>query len=131
MEIILDLPYIDISINFKAMDITQFIIRLLLSATAVFISAKLLSGVKVDHYGHAILVAIVLGVVNAVVKPILVFLTFPITILTLGLFLLVINALMIMLVDKLLKGFEIKNFGWAFLFSIILSVLNAILQSIF
>ncbi|WP_296619900.1 phage holin family protein [Marivirga sp.] len=113
------------------MDLTEFIIRLLLSAAAVFVSAKILSGVKVDSSGQAVLVAIVLGVINAIVKPILVFLTIPITIITLGLFLLVINALMIMLVDKLMKGFEVKSFWWAFFFSIILSVLNAILQSLF
>jgi putative membrane protein len=113
------------------MDLTEFIIRLLLSAAAVFITAKVLSGVKVESYGEAIIVAIVLGVINAVVKPILVFLTIPITILTLGLFLLVINALMIMLVDRLMKGFSVKSFWWAFFFSIILSLLNAILQSLF
>jgi putative membrane protein len=112
------------------MDLTQFIIRLLLSAAAVLITSKVLSGVKVESYGQAIIVAIVLGVINAVVKPILVFLTIPITILTLGLFLLVINALMIMLVDKVLKGFSVKSFWWAFFFSIILSLLNAILQSL-
>lgn len=113
------------------MDLTEFIIRLLLSALAVLLTSKILSGVKVDNYGQAVLVAIVLGVVNAVVKPILVFLTIPITILTLGLFLLVINALMIMLVDKVLKGFSVKSFWWAFFFSIILSFINGILQWIF
>jgi len=113
------------------MDLTEFIIRLLLSAAAVFITSKLLSGVKVDSYGQAILVAIILGIINAVVKPVLVFLTIPITIITLGLFLLVINALMIMLVDKILKGFAVKSFWWAFFFSIVLSILNAILQSLF
>ncbi|MFQ3215262.1 MAG: putative membrane protein [Marivirga sp.] len=113
------------------MDLTDFIIRLLLSALAVFVSAKVLSGITVESYGQSILVAIILGVVNAIVKPILVFLTIPITILTLGLFLLVINALMIMLVDKLLKGFAVKSFWWAFFFSIILSVVNGFLQWIY
>lgn len=113
------------------MDLTEFIIRLILSAAAVFIAAKVLSGVKVESYGQAVIVAIVLGIINAVIKPILVFLTIPITILTLGLFLLVINALMIMLVDKLLKGFSVKSFWWAFFFSIILSLLNAVFQSIY
>ena len=110
------------------MDLTEFIIRLILSAIAVFVTAKLLSGVKVSSFGQSILVAILLGIVNAVVKPVLVFLTIPITIITLGLFLLVINALMIMLVDKLLKGFAVKSFWWAFFFSIILSILNGFLQ---
>jgi putative membrane protein len=109
----------------------EFIIRLLLSGVAVLATAYLLKGVKVDNFLQAILVAILLGLVNAVVKPILVFLTIPITILTLGLFLLVINALMIMLVDKLLKGFFVKSFWWAFLFSIVLSLINGLLQAIY
>jgi len=108
--------------------LTEFIIRLILSAIAVFLTAKLLRGVDVSSFGQSIIVAILLGIVNAVVKPVLVFLTIPITILTLGLFLLVINALMIMLVDKMLKGFAVKSFWWAFFFSIILSILNGILQ---
>ena len=112
------------------MDLMEFIIRLLLSAVAVFVASRILSGVKVSSFGSSIWVAIILGIVNAVVKPILVFLTIPITIITLGLFLLVINALMIMLVDKFLKGFTVKSFWWAFFFSIILSVFNALLQSL-
>lgn len=113
------------------MDLTDFIIRLILSAVAVFITAKLLTGVKVSSFGQSVLVAILLGIVNAVVKPILVFLTIPLTIITLGLFLLVINALMILLVDKILQGFAVKSFWWAFLFSIILSIINGIFQWIY
>ncbi|MBK6264399.1 phage holin family protein [Marivirga sp. S37H4] len=113
------------------MDLTDFLIRLALSAIAVFVTSKLLSGVKVSSFGQSILVAILLGIVNAVVKPILVFLTIPLTLITLGLFLLVINALMIMLVDKLLKGFAVKSFWWALLFSIILSIINGFLQWVY
>lgn len=113
------------------MDLLQIIISILITAVAVFITAKILPGVTVSGFGSSILVAILLGIVNAIVKPILVFLTIPITIVTLGLFLLVINALMIMLVDALLSGFKVKNFGWALIFSIILSILNSFLQWIF
>ena len=109
----------------------DFIISTLIYAVAIFITAYLLPGVKVNGFGTALLAAVLLLIANALIKPILVILTIPITILTLGLFLLVINALIVVLVDKLLKGMEIKNFGWAVLFSIVLSVISAILNWIF
>jgi putative membrane protein len=105
----------------------DIIIKILISAVAVFAVSYILSGVTVKSFGTAILVAIVLGIVNAIIRPILVILTIPVTILTLGLFLLVINALMIMLVDAVIAGFKVKNFWWALLFSIILSLVNGIL----
>lgn len=105
----------------------DIIIKILISAGAVFAVSYILSGVTVKSFGTAILVAIVLGIVNAIIRPILVILTIPVTILTLGLFLLVINALMIMLVDAVIAGFKVKNFWWALLFSIILSLVNGIL----
>lgn len=104
----------------------NFLIRFLLSGLAVLLTAYLLPGVSVDHYGYALLVAVVLSLVNAIVKPILVFLTIPITIVTLGLFLLVINALLILLVDFLITtGFEVDGFWWALAFSLILSLFNS------
>lgn len=106
----------------------DFIIRVLVNGLAVFITAYLLRGVTVRNFLHAILVAVVLSVINAIIKPILIILTIPITILTLGLFILVINALIIMLVDYLLSGFKVKNFWWALAFSIVLSIINAVLQ---
>lgn len=105
----------------------EIIIKILINGVAVFLAAYLLKGVTVKNFGHALLVAIVLSVVNAIVRPVLIFLTIPITILTLGLFILVINALLIMLVDAILSGFKVRNFWWALLFSIILSIINAIL----
>lgn len=105
----------------------DIIIKILISAVAVFVTAYVLKGVTVKSFGNAILVAIVLGIINAIVRPVFVFLTIPVTILTLGLFLLVINALLIMLVDAILSGFKVKNFWWALLFSIILSIVNGIL----
>lgn len=107
----------------------NLLIRLLLNALAVFILAHLLNGVNVDGYVGAIIVALVLSILNLLVKPILVILTLPITILTLGLFLLVINALIIMLADKLIDGFSVPSFWTAILFSILLSILQSLLQS--
>src|SRR5690606_8357985 len=92
--------------------------------------AYLLSGVSVTDYGTAILVALVLAIVNVVVKPILVILTIPITILTLGLFLLVINAVIILLVDNVIGGFEVDGFWWALLFSLVLSIFNSIFNDL-
>ena len=97
---------------------------LLVNSIGIFIIGYLLAGVEIKNFLTALGVAILLGIVNTFVKPILVFLTFPITILTFGLFILVINALMLMLVDALVDGLKIKHFGWAFLFSLLLSILN-------
>jgi putative membrane protein len=103
------------------------VIRFLLSGLAVLLTAYLLPGVDVTHYGYALLVAIVLSIANLIVKPILVFLTIPITIVTLGLFLLVINALIILLVDYLITpGFDVHGFWWALAFSLILSLFNGL-----
>jgi len=102
------------------------LLKLLLYALAILLSAYLLPGVHVEHYGYALLVALVLTLANAIVKPILIVLTIPITIVTLGLFLLVINAFIIQLVDFFTPGFEVDGFWWALAFSLILSVINSI-----
>ncbi|MET6991478.1 phage holin family protein [Sediminicola arcticus] len=108
----------------------KLILRILLSALAVVILAKILPGIGVDSYTTAIIVAIVLSLLNFIVKPILVILTLPITVLTLGLFLLIINAIIILLADNLISGFEVTNIWWALLFSLLLSFLQSILYSI-
>lgn len=100
------------------------ILSLLLNAIGIFIIGYLLKGVQIQSFLTALGVAILLALVNTFVKPILLFLTFPITLITFGLFILVINALMLMLVDALVEGMEIKHFGWALLFSLLLSILN-------
>jgi Predicted membrane protein len=108
----------------------KLILRLLLNALAVVILAYVLPGVGVDSMVTAIIVAVVLSLLNFLVKPILVILTLPITILTLGLFLLVINAIIILFAAKLIDGFQVVNFWWAIIFSLLLSILQAILHSI-
>ena len=106
------------------------IIRFLLSGVAVLLTAYLLPGVHVDHYGYALLAALLISLANVIVKPILIILTIPITILTLGLFLLVINALIILLVDFLVPGFTVDGFWWALAFSLILSIFNSMFSDI-
>lgn len=106
------------------------IIRFLLSGLAVLLTSYLLPGVDVKHFGYALLVAAALSVANALVKPILVILTIPVTILTLGLFLLVINALIILMVDYFVPGFEVRGFWWALAFSLILSIFNSMFADI-
>lgn len=97
--------------------------KLLISTIVVLLLSYLLKpGVEVNSIKTALIVAVVLGLLNTVVKPILVFFTLPITIFTLGLFLLVINALMVLLCDKLVDGFDVNSFGTAFIFSILMSI---------
>lgn len=103
-----------------------FLLRLVISALAVIITSYILPGVEVKNFLTAIIVAAVLALLNAVIRPILVFLTIPITILTLGLFLLVINALLILLTNAIVPGFVVQNFWWALLFAIILTIINAV-----
>ncbi|MDQ3291205.1 MAG: phage holin family protein, partial [Bacteroidota bacterium] len=86
--------------------------------------------VTIAGFGSAILLAIVLGILNAIVKPILIALSLPITIVTLGLFLLVINALIILLADYILTGFSVNGFFWALIFSFVLSILTSIVDMV-
>ena len=108
----------------------NWIIRFLINGLAVVLTAYLLPGVSVTDYWTALIVALVLSIVNVIVKPILVVLTIPITFLTLGLFLLVINALMILLADWLVDGFTVDGFWWALLFSLILSLFNSLFDDL-
>lgn len=108
----------------------KIILRLLLTTLAVLVISYLLNGVTVESFGAALLVAIVLGLLKITVRPILFILTLPITIITLGFFLLVINALVIMLADYFVTGFEVNGFWTAMLFSIILSIFQAILYKL-
>ncbi len=106
------------------------ILRFLLSGLGVLLTAYLLPGVDVRHFGYALLVAVVLAVVNTLLKPVLIFLTIPITVLTLGLFLLVLNALLILLVDSIVPGFNVDGFWWALAFSLILSIFNSMFSGL-
>lgn len=107
----------------------NLIIKLLITAVIVLLLAHFLPGVAVSGFTAAIIVAAVLGLLNAILKPILIILTIPITILTLGLFLLVINACIILLADQFIDGFGVNGFWTALLFSILLSISQSIVYS--
>ncbi|EKE19407.1 MAG: hypothetical protein ACD_9C00028G0001 [uncultured bacterium] len=106
----------------------HIIIHWFLRALAIMITAYLLPGIILKSFFVALVVAVVLGLFNTILKPILIVLTLPINILTLGLFTLVINAGLIMLTSSVVSGFHAKSFWWALLFSLILSLVNAILH---
>ncbi|CAN5169535.1 phage holin family protein [soil metagenome] len=106
----------------------KFIIKLLLNGLAVYAMAALLPGIAVEGYWSAIIVAVVLAILNTFLKPMLVILTIPITLFTLGLFLLVIDALILWLAGYLLDGFAVEGFWWALLGSLILAFITSILE---
>ena len=107
----------------------KIILKMLLTAIAVVLLAELLPGVTVNGYTSAIIVAIVLGLLRIFVRPLIILFTLPITIMTLGLFLFVINAIIILLADKLIDGFAVSGFWAALLFSLLLSFFQSILYS--
>lgn len=108
----------------------KFIIRLLITAAVAYgLSMILTPHVQINSFVTAIIFALVLAILNAIVKPLLVILTLPITILTLGIFLLVINVLMILLADKFVSGIHIEGFLWAFIFGLLLSIISSALVS--
>lgn len=108
----------------------MLLVNLIVSALAVLISAYILPGVKVDGFLTAVVVAVVLGALNMFIRPILVLLTLPLTILTLGLFTFVINALLVLLVSSLIPGFKVSGFLYALIFSLVLSIVSSFLYSI-
>jgi len=108
----------------------QFIFKIIVSALAVIVTSYLLPGISINSPLTAIVVAAVLAFLNAVVKPIMIILTIPVTVLSFGLFFFVINALIILLTDYIVDGFEVKSFWWALIFSFILSLVTTIFDGI-
>ena len=106
----------------------NFLIRILIVAAISFALANILGGVQVTDFWTALIFAVILALLNMFVRPLLFILTLPITFFTLGLFLFVINALVVLLASKLVNGFSIDNFWWALLFSLILSIVTSALD---
>ena len=106
----------------------NFLVKVLVSTFAVVIASYLLGGVQVESFTTAIVVAFVLAVLNALLKPFLIILTIPVTIMSLGLFLLVINAFIIQMAAYVVRGFDVLNFWWALLFGVILAVVTWFLE---
>ncbi len=109
----------------------KFLLDTIISTLAIMVVSYLLEPrVAVDGILTALILALVLAALNYIVKPILVFLTLPVTILTLGLFLLAINTFIVLMASSLVKGFYVENFWWAMLFSIVLSLVNSIFTTL-
>lgn len=107
-----------------------FLLKFILTAIITYALAAFLPGSYIDGFGTAVLLVIVLAVLNAVLKPILKILGFPITVLTLGLFLLVINAVIVLVADWMLPGFKLEGFFSAVLFSIVLSLATSVVDAV-
>jgi len=112
-------------------DTMNLIIRLFITAIVAFLLTKILPGVHFDGFSTAIIFAIVLGVLNLIVKPVLSLFGLPLTIITLGFFALVINALIILIADYFIDSMIVDGFWWAFIFSILLSVITSFANSMF
>jgi putative membrane protein len=106
----------------------RLLLNWLVAAVAIMVAAYLLPGVHVDGLCAALVVAIVLGLANALIRPILFILTIPINIITLGLFTLVINGLMVLLAARIVDGFSVSSLGWAVVFSVVLWLINLALR---
>jgi len=103
----------------------KFLLKLLITAVNAFILAHILPGIEIDTIYVAVVIAFVLAILDATIKPLLILLTFPVTILTLGMFLFVINACIVLAAEYVIDGFRVEGFWSAILFSIILSFFNS------
>lgn len=108
----------------------NLLLNVLASSLAVLVAARLLKGVTIDGFYTAVAVALTLGVINAVLGPLLLILTLPLNILTLGLFSFVIIAAMVRLAAAIVPGFRVENFWWALAFALVLAIVNAFLHSL-
>lgn len=106
----------------------RFLIRIIVIAAVSFGLAHVLPGIHIDTFWTAIVFAVVLAILNIFIKPLIILFTLPVTILTLGLFLFVINALVVLIASKFVHGISIDGFGWALLFSLILSFVSSVLE---
>lgn len=109
----------------------EMLVNWLVYTIAILITAYILPGVHVDNFWIALVTAVVLGIINTFVRPVLIALTLPLNILTLGLFTLIINALLVLLAANIVPGFVVDNFWWALLFSVILSIVSSFLNAVF
>ena len=107
----------------------KFLLKILFIAAVSFGLSKVLKGVHIDTFWTAIVFAVVLAILNIFIKPLLILFTLPVTIITLGLFLFVVNALVVLLASKFVEGISIDNFWWGLLFSLILSLVTSILDN--
>ena len=107
-------------------NIGPFLIHWAITAFSLWLASRVFRGLKFASFGSLLLSALLLGLVNAILRPILIFVTFPLTVVTLGIFLLVINALMILLVARIVSGFTVSGFWTAFFGSIFVSLVSLV-----
>lgn len=105
-------------------------VSFIISALAIYLTALILPGINIPDLYHALLVAIIFFIINTFVKPILKILTFPITLLTFGLFSIILNIGLILIVSRIIPEFQIDGIFWAFVFSIVYSLINTVLSKI-
>jgi len=105
----------------------NLLLRILITALVAYGLAHFLTGVHVDTYWTAVVFALILAVLNVLVKPLMVLLTFPLTVITLGLFLFVINALVVLLASRFVRGFSIDNFWWGLVFAFLLALITSVI----
>lgn len=105
------------------------LLQWLIYSVAILIAAYLLPGVQIDSFGTAVIAALILGILNAVLRPLLLLLTLPLNVVTLGLFTFVVNAIVILATDGLVEGFNVNNFWWALLFSLIVSLVAGVIEN--
>jgi putative membrane protein len=108
-----------------------YIIQIVVTSLVLLLMAKMVDGVEIESWGSALFAAVILGLVNAVIKPLMVILTIPLTMITLGLFLIVINALMLQLMAAMAPGVKVSGFGPALMGAIVLAILNLLTMGIF
>jgi putative membrane protein len=104
--------------------VRRFLLRTLVTAAAIFVAVNILPWVKVDNFVALIVTAVLVGIFNAILRPILIFLTLPITVLSFGLFIFIINGLILLLVSAIVPGFKVENLGAAILASILISIVS-------
>lgn len=104
------------------------LLRLLILMAAIFVASYIIPGVAVDTFTTLVIVAIVIGIVNTFIKPILVLLTLPLTLITFGIFLLILNGLLVLLVSQIVPGFQVSGLLTAILFSIVVSLTTSFLE---
>ncbi|WP_291781814.1 phage holin family protein [Cecembia sp.] len=111
----------------KSSEALNILLQLLLAAVAVLIAQYIIPGVHVESFLTALVIAALIALLNITVKPLLILLTIPITVLTLGLFLLAINAILILIAAAIVPGFSVDGFWWALLFGLVLGLVNSLL----
>jgi putative membrane protein len=109
----------------------DFVFRWAITTVAVMVAAWLISGIRYDSFGALVAAALLLGILNAFLRPILLLLAAPLIILTLGIFIFVVNAVMLLLVDQFVHGFHVDHFGSAFWGAILISIISWLLSSFF